>query len=341
MKTKDKKKFGFWKKFFIVFFILIFGIGASGTAYFYSKTSKMKKTEISKKPSELGISNKTQDDLSKYSDTVNIALFGVDRRLKTDVSRSDSIMILTMDPAHKKLKLSSIMRDTYVNVDGHGMTKITHAYAYGGPQLAIKTINENFKLNIKDYVTVDFYALEKIIDKLNGVEINVQSDEVGYLNGYIDEVSKYEKVTPNHVTSSGKQLLDGRQAVAYSRIRYTAGGDFVRTERQRTVLMAVFNKLQAQGKSNMVSMFDEILPYTETNMGSIDIAKYGTKFISSDISNIDQERFPLDGYCSGVTVDNVWYLKTDLNVTSDQMRKYIFEDVKPSPKASLVNIPEK
>ncbi|NYC92952.1 LCP family protein [Clostridium acetobutylicum] len=250
-------------------------------------------------------------------------------------------MILTMDPTHKKLKLSSIMRDTYVNVDGHGMTKITHAYAYGGPQLAIKTINENFNLNIKDYVTVDFYGLEKIIDKLNGVEVDVQPDEVNYLNSYIDEVSKYEKVTPNHVSSAGKQLLDGRQAVAYSRIRYTAGGDFQRTERQRTVLMAVFNKMKAQGKSNMLSMMDELLPYAETDLGSLDIAKYGAKFLSSNIDSIDQERFPVDGYCSGITVDNVWYLKTDLGVTSDQMKKYIFEDVKPTPKASLVNIPAK
>ncbi|AAK81003.1 LCP family protein required for cell wall assembly [Clostridium acetobutylicum] len=338
---KSKKKFGFLSKFFITILILIVVIGVTAGGYFYSKTSKMKKTTISKKPSDLGITQKNQNELQKYDDTINIAFFGLDRRQKTDISRSDSIMILTMDPTHKKLKLSSIMRDTYVNVDGHGMTKITHAYAYGGPQLAIKTINENFNLNIKDYVTVDFYGLEKIIDKLNGVEVDVQPDEVNYLNSYIDEVSKYEKVTPNHVSSAGKQLLDGRQAVAYSRIRYTAGGDFQRTERQRTVLMAVFNKMKAQGKSNMLSMMDELLPYAETDLGSLDIAKYGAKFLSSNIDSIDQERFPVDGYCSGITVDNVWYLKTDLGVTSDQMKKYIFEDVKPTPKASLVNIPAK
>ncbi|KHD35740.1 LytR family transcriptional regulator [Clostridium acetobutylicum] len=338
---KSKRKFGFLSKFFITILILIVVVGVTAGGYFYSKTSKMKKTTISKKPSDLGITQKNQNELQKYDDTINIAFFGLDRRQKTDISRSDSIMILTMDPTHKKLKLSSIMRDTYVNVDGHGMTKITHAYAYGGPQLAIKTINENFNLNIKDYVTVDFYGLEKIIDKLNGVEVDVQPDEVNYLNSYIDEVSKYEKVTPNHVSSAGKQLLDGRQAVAYSRIRYTAGGDFQRTERQRTVLMAVFNKMKAQGKSNMLSMMDELLPYAETDLGSLDIAKYGAKFLSSNIDSIDQERFPVDGYCSGITVDNVWYLKTDLGVTSDQMKKYIFEDVKPAPKASLVNIPAK
>ncbi|PJI08946.1 MULTISPECIES: LCP family protein [Clostridium] len=336
-----KKKFGFWKKFFITFLILIVAVGVVAGGYFYSKISKMKKTTISKKPSDLGISQKTQNDLDKYKDTVNIALFGLDRRKKTDISRSDTIMILTMDPYHKKLKLSSIMRDTYVNVDGHGMTKITHAYAYGGPQLAIKTINENFNLNVKDYVTVDFYAMEKIIDKINGVEINVQPDEIQYLNAYIDEVSKLEKITPNHVTSAGNQLLDGRQAVAYSRIRYTAGGDFERTERQRTVLTAVFNKVKNQGKGDMLSILNELLPYTETNLGSIDIAKDGANFLSMNIKSVDQERFPIDGYCSGLTVDGVWYLKADLSATSDQMRKYIFEDVKPTPKASLVNIPAK
>lgn len=338
---KTKKKFGFWKKFFIIFLVLIAVVGAAAGGYFYSKTSKMKKTTISKKPSDLGISQKTQNDLDKYKDTINIALFGLDRRKKTDISRSDTIMILTMDPYHKKLKVSSIMRDTYVNVDGHGMTKITHAYAYGGPELAIKTINENFNLNVKDYVTVDFYAMEKIIDKINGVEINVQPDELQYINSYIDEVSKIEKVTPNHVNSAGTQLLDGRQAVAYARIRYTAGGDFERTERQRTVLTAVFNKVKNQSKGDMFSILDELLPYTETNLGSIDIAKYGAKFLSMNINSVDQERFPVDGYCSGLNLDGVWYLKTDLSVTSDQMRKYIFEDVKPTAKASLVNIPAK
>lgn len=151
-------------------------------------------------------------------------------------SRSDTIMILSIDKQHDKLKLTSIMRDTYISVDGHGMTKITHAYAYGGPQLAVKTINQNFNMNIKDYVTVDFFGLEKIIDSIGGVQINVEKAEVPVMNSYITETSRIEKTVPTFVQSSGLQTLNGSQAVAYSRIRYVGNADYKRTQRQRTVL---------------------------------------------------------------------------------------------------------
>lgn len=170
----------------IIYFGIVYG-------YFYSKTSKMKRTTISRKASDLGITKETEDKLDKFSGITNIALFGLDSRVKNEASRSDCIMIITLDGTHNKIKISSIMRDTYVHVDGYGMTKITHAYAYGGPQLAIKTINENFGLNIKDYVKVDFFSLEKIVDSVGGIEVNITSQELKVINGYIKEVSDIEK----------------------------------------------------------------------------------------------------------------------------------------------------
>lgn len=329
---KNKRHTGL--KVFIIILIIILCFAGGGVGYFYYNAGKIKKKTISKKPSDLGIKNESNFD--QYSGITNIAFFGLDRRSKDDASRSDSIMVITLDGTNKKIKISSIMRDTYVNVDGHGMTKITHAYAYGGPQLAVKTINENFGLNIKDYVTVDFFALEKIIDQIGGVTINVTSDELKYINQYIDEVSNLEHVTPNHVTKTGEQLLDGRQAVAYCRIRYTAGGDYERTERQRTVLMALINKEKEKGATGMLSMVKSLLPYAETSMSSTDIMKYSTAVVSKGMfNNLEEERFPLDGYCKGMMLDGVWYLWADLKTSADQMQKFIFQDIKPVPKAPL------
>ena len=329
---KKKKHTGL--KVFIIVLIIILCFAGGGVGYFYYKAGKVKKKTISKKPSDLGIKDESKFD--QYKGITNIAFFGLDRRHVSDISRSDSIMVVTLDGIHNKIKFSSIMRDTYVSVDGHGMTKITHAYAYGGPQLAVKTINENFGLNIKDYVTVDFFAMEKIIDQIGGVNINVTSDELKYINSYIDEVSKLENVTPNHVTKAGEQLLDGRQAVAYCRIRYTAGGDYERTERQRTVLMALINKEKEKGASGMLSMVNSLLPYAETSMSSTDIMKYSTAVVSKGMfNNLEEERFPVDGYCKGMMLDGVWYLWADLKAATDQMQKFIFQDIKPVSKAPL------
>ncbi|MDZ7548740.1 LCP family protein, partial [Clostridium perfringens] len=135
--------------------------------------------------------------------------------------RSDSIMILTLDSVHNKLKLTSIMRDSYVNIPGRGLDKINHAYAFGGPELAVRTLNENFDLNIKEFMAVDFTSLPTIIDKLGGVTINIIPEEISHIPG---------------ITSAGNQVLNGKQALAYSRIRYASGGDYKRTERQRTVV---------------------------------------------------------------------------------------------------------
>ena len=137
------------------------------------------------------------------------------------------------------------------------------------------------------------------------------------------------------VLKSGPQTLNGLQAVAYSRIRYTAGGDFRRTERQRTVLSAMITKIQSLGITELPSVVSKIFPYTETSIKSADILKLGTKVLTSNISTINQERFPLDGYCKGEMMDSVWYLVADIEATKDQLHKYIYEDIMPVPKVPL------
>jgi len=331
MVIRKKKKVKMWKKVLLIAVGLFILVGVGSFTYVYTQLSKMKTTKITKTDAALGISpNVVADD-----QITNIAFFGVDRRNSDEPGRSDSIIVMSIDAKHQKIKMSSVMRDTYVKVEGHGETKITHAYAYGGPQLAIKTLNQNFNLDIKDFVTVDFFNLEKIIDAVGGVTIDVQKNEINLLNSYMNETAGIEKKSITKVTKTGPQTLNGMQAVAYSRIRYTAGGDFERTERQRTVLTAMLNKIKSAGATQFPSLVSKLLQYTETSMTSVDILKMGTKVITSNMMNLDQERFPIDGYCNAKTIDGVWYLVPNLPATVDQMHKYIFDDIKPVPKAPL------
>lgn len=297
------------------------------TLYVYSQLAAVKKVSISKNDQQLKIDKKAD----QYGDDViNIAFFGLDRRKKEEPSRSDAIMIISLDKKHKKVKVSSIMRDSYVDIDGHGKTKLNHAYAYGGPELAIKTINSTFKLNIRNFVAVDFYELEKIIDTVGGVEIPVRSDEIKYINIYMQETAKIQGKSVQEVQKSGLQNLNGMQAVAYARIRYTSGGDYERTERQRIVLTAIMNKVKKLGPTEFPKVVSALLPNVESSFSSTEIMKMGTSAFALDIDNIEQQRFPLDDYCQGKLIDGVYYLLFNEEKTINQIHKYIFEDIKPN-----------
>lgn len=305
---RGKKKKRIWPKVLISILVVIAIIFSGGYFYIHNKLSKMNKVEIDK--ADLGIS---QDISTNYNNTdkiKNIALFGVDAP-DGENGRSDSIMIATIDPVHKKLKLTSIMRDSYVNIPDRGLDKINHAYAFGGPQLAIKTINENFGLNIEDYMTVNFSSLPIIIDALGGVDITITDEEVSHIPG---------------ISSAGTYTLTGDQSLAYSRIRYAEGGDYKRTERQRTVLEGLFAKALSMPASSYVSILDTVLPYVQTNMSSSTILSIGTKALTSFEGQLEQQRFPLDGYCEGEMIDGVYYLTFDAETTKQQFMDYIFKD---------------
>ena len=290
-----------------ILLVTIGGIYAYGNHLF----NKIEKIEIDK--SDVGIKDEVEEKLSAYSDSViNIALFGIDAE-EGGVGRSDSIIIATIDTTHKKLKLISIMRDSYVTIEGHGDDKINHAYAFGGPQLAIKTLNENFDLNIDDFVAVNFTTLPKIIDMLGGVTIDITSEEVSHIPG---------------IDTAGTYTLTGEQALAYSRIRYASGGDYVRTDRQRTVLSKVFEKVLSINFTQYPSLLSEILPMVQTNLDYSEILNLGNEVLKMGVTTLEQERFPRDGYCEGKMIDKIYYLTFDKENTVQQLHDYIFEDVK-------------
>lgn len=284
-----------------------------GGVYWYGSHlfNKIEKVEID--TNDVGIKEEVQEKLSEYSDSViNIALFGIDAQ-DGEAGRSDSIIIATIDTTHKKLKLTSIMRDSYVTIADRGQDKINHAYAFGGAQLAIKTLNENFDLNIEDFVAVNFTTMPKIIDKLGGVTIDITSEEVSHIPG---------------IDSAGTYTLTGEQALAYSRIRYASGGDYVRTDRQRTVLNKVFEKILATNVTQYPSLLSEILPMVKTSLDYSEILDLGNEVLKMGVTNLEQERFPRDEYCEGKMISGIYYLTFDKENTVQQLHDYIFDDIK-------------
>ncbi|MDF2674862.1 MAG: hypothetical protein K0R09_3130 [Clostridiales bacterium] len=353
----------------VIILLAVTSIGFSASALFmYTQLDRVKINKISKSDNDLGITpiqidpeiemnqvaeatpvKETQpikdippimvkkpivEEKKVYGTKItNIALFGIDvGRQKNEAAHSDAIMIISIDEVHKKIKLSSIIRDTYVDIDGHGKGRINAAYMFGGPELAIKTINKNFNMNIRDYYTVNFSGLADIIDGVGGIDINIKKREIDEVNKYMREVAKIKKQRSTPIASAGLQRLNGKQAVAYARIRKVGNGDFDRTERQKSVLTALIVKIQNQGPGKYPYLISKMLPYVETSMSKAEIVKTGTDVFTAGISNIEWCRFPVDGYYKGKLINKAWYLVTDIKSTKKHLHKFIYEDFNPTKK---------
>ena len=270
---KEKNKKGL-KTFGIIVLVLliILAIIVGGTfAFVHSKLSKMKQVDLNE--DDLNVSAQAEQQLAEYR---NIAIFGVD-------SRDDSY-----DKGNRKeVKLISVYRDTYVQIEGHGLDKITHAYSYGEAPLAIKTLNTNLDLNIKEFATVNFDVVKETVDYIGGISMPITSEEVGHISG---------------ITKPGTYTLTGEQALAYSRIRYASGGDYKRTERMRDVLTAVANKVKTLNISQLNGFVDTILPKVYTNITSADIFSMMPSIASYKIT--DSIGWPYE--TKGITLDR-WY----------------------------------
>lgn len=203
----------------------------------------------------------------------NIALFGVDSTTGalTKNTRSDTIMIASINQDTGDCKLVSIYRDTYLNLSNDSYNKCNAAYAKGGPEQAINMLNMNLDMNITDFVTVGFAGLTDAIDALGGVDIDVDDSEISHLNNYQLCIAEDLKREYTPVTETGRQRLDGLQATGYCRIRYTAGDDFKRAERQREVLSAVADQAKKASLPKLTetanSVFEEV--YTSLDLSEI------------------------------------------------------------------------
>ena len=329
-KKKRKKKTPLAIKILLGFLVIILAIVGSGYVYLNYIVGNFNGIKLNK--DKLGITSDAElSKYANYSDILNIAFFGVDSTDASATGRSDATMVATLDPIHNKLKITSFMRDSYVNIADYGMDKLNHAYAYGGAELAINTLNQNFGLNIEKFVAVDFSTLPVIIDSLGGINLEITAEETEYINSYINQLNKLNGTVSENIYTPGVQHVDGTQALAYSRIRYTAGGDYERTQRQRTVLNALFEKALSLPSSQYLSVVNQISPYIQTNLTTNDILSLTTKIGTMGLNGVqlEQERFPLDGYCEGINVDGVYYLSFDAITTKEQVKEYIFNDILP------------
>jgi LCP family protein required for cell wall assembly len=318
----------------LIVLAVIISIAAGGYLTINNKLSKLNTTKIPQDASNLGIDtekfNINSDNNSIQENYINILLLGVDTMNQTnkDTGRADSNIILTIDKAHKKIKLTSLMRDMLMNnVGNKPHDKLTHAYAYGGPELSLKVVNENLNLNIQDFVKVNFTSFYKIVDALGGVDINVADSEIKIINRYIKEVALMEKKTPAYLTHGGTQRLNGIQALAYCRIRYVGNGDFERTQRQRAVLTEIFNKISSMNLSKASSVLDTVLSDVETSLSKKEILSYTSYAIINNIKTIDQFRLPEDktGYSTNRMINGVFYLDWNREGNIKDLHQFIFE----------------
>ena len=266
---------------------------------------------------------------------INIALFGVDSRQDEikNHTRSDTIMIVSINKKTKDVNVVSVYRDTVMYTDDkHDYDKATHAYAYGGPELAVQMLNRTLDLNITDFVTVNFNSLAMIVDALGGVEIEVTEEEVEYINKFGAQVAEFIGTEYKEVTKAGKQTLNGEQAVGYCRIRSTAGGDFTRSGRQRTVLSKLFEKLKKSNPIKLAKVVEAIFPNVYTSMSLADILALVPGVASYSLAS--SEGFPFDASSGRLGKASVVYANPNLYQNVIQLHEKLFgtEDYEPSSR---------
>ncbi len=318
-KKEGKQKKGL-KIFGIIILILIIILALIiGVTYWYvnSKLSKMQQVEINEQ--DLDVSVQAEENLANYR---NIAIFGIDSREDTysKGNRSDCIIIASINNETKEVKLVSVYRDTYVDIEGHGLDKITHAYSYGEAPLAISTLNRNLDLNIKEFITVNFDAVQEIIDSIGGVTMTITDEEVSHISG---------------ITQAGTYNLTGEQALAYARIRYATGGDYKRTERMRDVLTAVVNKVKTFNISQLNSLVDTVLPKIYTNITANEI--FGLMPSATSFKITESIGWPYE--TQGITLDR-WYgipVTLESNVTRLHQEVFGENDYTPSETVKTIS----
>ena len=256
----------------------------------------------------------------------NIALFGLDG--KSDQTRSDCIVIVSIDPKLKKVKMVSVMRDSYVDING-STDKIGHAYAYGGPELAVRTLNQNFNLDIRDYVTVNFESMADVIDAVGGVTLEITQAEMNSANRNIEEISN----DPDYLINYGTVHMSGAQAVGYARIR-NLDGDQERTARQRKVLTALIEEAMQMETRALPGLAQKVIPMvTATSMDYLDIASYLT-LLSSDLT-VEQAVIPQT--YSDQSIGGVYYCVYDLDEASEIIHDFFYRDIHPDKRDELNN----
>ena len=325
------------KRKLILFIIeIIILILVAGALYVYSrldliKSKKLDNTKVGKNE----VSEETQKTFEGYT---TIACFGLDNREQGvyESGNSDVIMLMNINNDTHEVSLMSVYRDTYLNVAGEGedekFQKANAAYAYGGPEQAVTMLNRNLDIEVDNYVAFDFKAVAEAIDILGGVEIDIESEEERqYLNDYVSYTSEYVGGSNAEVEHTGLQTLNGVQAVSYARIRYTAGDDYKRAERQRRVLTEMIKKAKSASLTELNSLINTVFPQISTDLDKKDIISMAAVMIKYDMANSGGFPYSKDTFTPSKSIGSV-VVPCDLesNVIELHKRLYGTDNYTPS-----------
>ncbi len=298
-------------------------VAVTGAVIVASKLSKIDRQTPTADAKELNVSEEARERGTGY---LNVALFGVDSR-KNELgkgTRSDAIMVASLNRETLEIKISSVFRDTLLEQDDKSIDKANAAYSYGGPEEAVAVLNKNLDMDIERYVTVNFDALIDVVDSVGGVEIDVTEEEVQYVNGYSTEIKKVTGKDSPDITGPGLQVLDGIHATAYTRIRYTAGDDFKRAERQRTVLTKIVENLQKASPAQLNKIIDSVFPQVATNFTMAEILDYAKD--AFDYKLVETTGFPFDKTTDELLDVGSVVIPVTLQSNVEQLHKFFYGD---------------
>lgn len=279
----------------------------------------------------------TNGELLEDSKVLNIMLFGEDYAGGAEYGRSDSMIMVSIDNRHKKLKLSSFQRDTYVYIPGYGDNKLNASYSYGGPKLAIQTIEANFGIKVDRYAVVDYASFIDIIDILGGIEMELSQDEIDYINYQLYKNKQSD--TPTTITDApGNITLTGQQALWYARDRGLStseeaigidGDDWDRTERQRKLLETMFTDLKSADLTQIVSIVGAVGPLVTTNLKKDEITALVTRALTYLTYDVEQYTVPCEGfwYYDDNTPAGSVIMISDLEAQRYDFASFVFEEL--------------
>ena len=297
------------------------------TVFFKVDVTKVGKVNMNEEVISQSISETVAENKEMKGYT-NLALFGVDSREGelTKKTRSDTIIICSINNDTGDIKLCSVYRDTYLNLSNDEYTKCNAAYAEGGPEQAISMLNMNLDMDIENFVTIGFRGLTDVVDALGGVTIDVTDAEISHLNNYQSTMATEMKRDYTPVKSAGVQTLDGLQATAYCRIRYTAGDDFRRAERQRTVLMACLDKAKTMSYSQLETVANKAFGETYTSLDLSEILDLLKNVANYNV--VDNNGFPEETMRATGTIGKKGscVVATDLESNVVWLHNFLFND---------------
>lgn len=293
---------------------------------------------------DIGISDQVQEltqDGGSMSGYMNIALFGIDST-STSISslekgfRSDSIIIVSVNLENNDVKLCSVYRDTYLNIGSDSYQKCNAAYALGGGNNAVSMLNSNLDLDITNWVAISYRGLVDAIDSLGGIYIDVDDSEIGHLNNYQAGISEVLGCDYTPVTETGYQLLNGIQASAYCRIRYTAGDDFKRAERQREVIQAIVDKAKQADTDTLVKTFNTVSGSVLTSIDSDSFLELVKNIAKYNI--VDEGGFPEASLRTTGTIGAKGSCVIPVNLESNVvwLHQFLFNDENYTPSSTVV-----